>query len=410
MTQFFTTETIAPDFVLDLDDPAFIENPYPTYRKLREQAPRYDWRGGVVFTRYDDVKAILNDRTISPDHRYWEHAQPEQWPPELADYQRILDHGVFRLPSEGHTRVRKLVSASFTPRSIERMRGEIQRTVDAGLEATIAGDRLDVRAFADHLPLQVISDMLKIPAEMRVEFRAFGQASIRVTDMRLSPEQVGAILAPMPRWMGMLREVVAERRRHPLADDLLSSLIEASDGAAKLSEDELVSLFHALITAGSDTTVHALCWAIYTLLRYPAALAELVASPSLLRNAVEETLRFELFGKGGLPKFCREETEIAGARLRRGQMIFPFIPAALHDPAVFPEPERFDIHRDLTQTLAFSSGAHFCMGAALARLELEIAVGTLVRRFPHLVLVEPPPLEVHPLMRSMTKLEVQLHS
>lgn len=411
MTQSQSTPAFGPDFVLDLNDPAFIKDPYPTYRWLRESAPAYVWPGrdAVVFSRYRDVKALLNDRRVTNDMRDWEHARKEEWAPEHDAYRAVIDNGLFRVSEKDHARVRKLISVALTPRSVERMRGEIQRAVDSVLAAAIQGDRLNVRAYAEPLPLQVIGDMLKIPEALRPEFRAFGMASIRAFDPTLSPEVFAETIAGMPRWVAMLRGVIADRRKAPLPEDLLSMLIAARDGAAALSEDELISLVHALLTAGSDTTVHALCFAIYNLLRHPDQRKELRDNPSLLRNAIDETLRFDIFGKGGIPRVCREDMSLGGVELRRGQMVYPFIPAALHDPEVFPEPERFDIRRDLSQSIAFGSGQHFCLGAALARMELEIATSTLLGRFPDMKLIEGPVFEPNPVMRSMTHLLVQLH-
>lgn len=410
MTQQTTTHEFGPDFVLNMDDPAFVKDPYPTYRWLRENAPAYEWPGrhGVVFTRHKDVKAIYNDRRISNDTRLWEFAREEQWLPEHLDYKALLDNGLFRLGAADHARVRKLVSGALTPRSVERMRGDIQRTVDEVLSAAIEGDRLNVRAFAEPLPLQVISDMLKIPEELRTDFRAFGVASIRSANFAIRPQDLFDAIGPMPRWMAMLRGVIADRRQNPVEDDLLTTLIAARDGSAKLSEDEMLSIVHALITAGSDTTVHASCFAIYSLLRNPAQVAEIRENPALLRNAVEESLRYDLFGKGGIPKICTEELEVSGVRLRKGQMVYPFVPAALHDPEVFPEPERFDIHRDLSQTIAFGGGQHFCLGAALARMELDLGVGTLIQRYPGIRLLGEPEFEPNPIMRSIARLDVAL--
>jgi cytochrome P450 len=404
--------SFGPDFVLDLDDPAFVKNPYPTYRWLRESAPAYAWapRQAVVFTRYKDVKAVLADRRFSNDYRQWEHFQGDAaWPPEHEAYKQILDNGLFGLDEADHARVRKLVSAAFTPRSAERMRGEIQRTVDALLDEKITDGRLNVRDFSEQLPITIIADMLKIPGDLRAEFRAFAVTAIRTTMMNHDPVGFFTAIVPMPRWLKMLCGVIEERRKSPLDNDLLSTLIAARDESGKLSEIELVSLIQALIIAGSDTTVHATNFAIHALLRHPEALAEIRADRSLLRNAIEESLRYDLFGKGGLSRFPREELELGGVRLRKGQMILPFIAAALHDPEIFPEPERFDIRRDLSQTIAFGAGQHFCLGASLARLELEIAVGTLLDRYPTMRLVSGPEFEPNPIMRSIARLDVAVH-
>lgn len=403
------TASFGPGFVLELDDPAFIKNPYPTYTWLREQAPTYRWKqrgDAIVLSRHRDVRAASLDRRLSHDYRLWEFAQELPWPAEHAEYKKILDSGLFTLPDEDHLRVRRLVSGAFTPRAAERMRGEIQRAVDDILAPHLHSTRLELTQLTEPLPIRVISDMLKIPRELREEFRAFGQAVIHSSLIFHDPEALFALITPMPRWLRMLREVLAERRAHLLEDDLLSSLITAHDGGHKLSEEELIALVQGLIAAGSDTTVHAANWALYSLMRHPDQLALLREDPSLLRNTLEETLRYDLFGKGGVPLFAKEEMELAGTRLRKGQMVVPMIPAALHDPEVFPEPERFDIRRDVSQTLAFSAGQHFCLGAALARQELDLFVGTYVRHFPHMRLLGEPSFRPHPLIRAMDRLEV----
>ena len=406
-----THRAFGPDFVLDLEDPAYIKNPYPTYQWLRENAPAYNWRAhgdAVVFTRHKDVKALLFDRRFSNDYRTWEFARESSWPPEHAEYKELMDNGLFGLSDADHIRVRKLVSVAFTPRAAERMRGEIQQTVDDLLATHASGNRFSLTSITEPLPINVISDMLKVPEELRGEFREFGLAVIRSSILFSNIEQVFALITPMPRWLRMLRGVIEARRANPLENDLLTTLITAQEGGSKLSEVEMISLVQGLIAAGSDTTVHAANWAMYTLLRHPEQFEKLRADPSRIRNTIEESLRYDLFGKTGVPRFAKEELEFAGVKLRKGQMVIPHIPAALHDDEVFPEPERFDIGRDVSQTIAFGGGQHFCLGAAVARLELDLVVGTLVRRFPQMKLVGEPEFEPHPLMRAMKRLEVSV--
>ncbi len=200
MTQEAPIQAFGPGFVLDLNDPAFIKNPYPTYRWLRENAPAYDWpgRAAVVFTRYKDVKAILNDRRFSNDYRFWEHAREEEWPPEHAEYKKILDNGLFSLPDADHVRVRKLVSGAFTPRAADRMRGEVKRTVDEIINAGVQGDKLDITTITEPLPIRVISDMLKIPQGLRAEFRAFAITAVRSAVLFNRQEEVFASSARCP--------------------------------------------------------------------------------------------------------------------------------------------------------------------------------------------------------------------
>jgi cytochrome P450 len=249
--------------------------------------------------------------------------------------------------------------------------------------------------------------MLKLPEALRAQFRAYGAAAVRAIDVTLSPEAWSKSAAEISSGVEMVREVIAARRVAPLPDDFLSTLIAARDQDAKLSETEMISFVQTLITAGSETTIHAICFAIYTLLQHPDQRKQVTEDPSLTRNAVEETLRYNRFTKTGVPKLCTEEMDFAGIRLRKGQMVYGFLSAALRDPKVFPDPDRFDIHRDLSQTIAFGSGAHFCLGATLARMELEIATRTLLQRFPGLRLSERPEFEPHPVVRSMKRLLVR---
>ncbi len=408
-TQSQPHRTFGPDFVLDLEDPAYIQNPYPTYQWLREHAPAYRWRAhadAVVFTRHPDVRALVFDRRFTNDYRQWEFAQEARWPAEHAEYKEVIDHGLFALSDENHLRVRKLVSGAFTPRAAERMRGEVQATVDHLIDTHARGPRFNLTAITESLPITVISDMLKIPTELRADFREFGLAVVRSSILFNNAERMFELIAPMPRWLGMLRGVIEARRAQPLENDLLSTLIAAQEEGHKLSEIELISIVQAMIAAGSDTTVHAANWALHTLLTHPNQLALLRAEPTLLRNAVEECLRYDLFGKTGVPRFAKEALEFAGVALRKGQMVIPHIPAALRDGEVFAEPDRFDIRRDVSQTIAFGGGQHFCLGAAVARMQLDTVVGTLVRRVPTMKLAGAPEFQPHPLMRAMSRLDV----
>lgn len=399
-----------PGFVLDLDDASFIRNPLPTYSWLRSKAPVYEWAGrGLVFSRYWDVKAVYSDRRLTMDRRTWEAAAEERWPEELRGYKAVFERALFRLDPVEHARVRQLMSAAVSPRSIERLRPETRRCVEEVLDEVVAGNRLDVKVFAERFLYRVICNVLKIPEGMRDEVRAFCDASFQAAVTARSLEQLATILAPMPGWLKMVSGFMDERRRNPQENDLLSALITARNGSEQLSEADLIGLMQALIIGGLDNTAHGICYAVYTLLRYPQQLAEVRERPELLRQALDETLRFDNFVKAGVPRFCTEDMDLLGVRVRKGQMIFGFIPAAHHDPEIFPEPERFDIHRDLSRLLAFGAGQHFCLGAALARLDLEESVGTLLRRYPDMQLVSTErEFQPNPFNRTMTRLDLIL--
>jgi cytochrome P450 enzyme len=397
----------APSFTYNPEDAEYTKDPYPTYRYLRERAPAYHWASAHawVFTRYHDVVEIMRDRRFSTNVEEWEFAvhRPES---ERSDYERLFHKGLFALPPEDHTRVRKLVSPAFTPRAIERMRGSVQQIVDATLAD--AGTELDIaKSFAESIPLRAISSIFDIPAHADQTFRRFGQSVVDGLDTRLTPEERARILEPFPAGLALLREIIAERRRRP-GDDLLSALIAAQEDGDRLDTDELVSLVMALISAGGETTTHLICFATRTLLRHPDQLALLRADPTLLRNALDECLRFDNPGKNGLPRFVTEELQFRGVALRKGQLVYPHLPAALHDPEVFAEPERFDIRRDQHANVSFGTGPHHCIGAALARLEGQVAVGTLLTRFPALELAGETTFAAHPFLRKMSSLPVRL--
>ena len=398
---------VSSPFVFDPEDPEYTKDPYPTYRRLHEQAPAYHWAAAHawVFSRYHDVVAIMRDRRFSLNFEDWEFAvrRPEA---KRSDFERLMQKGLFALPPEGHTRIRKLVSPAFTPRAIEGMRGAVQQIVDATLADV--GVELDIAsAFADSIPLRAISTILGIPAAMDATFRRFGQSLIDATQPRLTEEERARILEPFAEGLALLHEVIAERRRRP-GDDLLSALIAAHDDGDRLDRDELVALVMALISAGGETTTHLICFAVATLLRHPAELAILRADPSLWRNALDECLRFDNFGKNGLPRFATEELQVRGVVIRKGQLVYPHLPAALRDPDVFAEPDRFDIRREQYANITFGTGPHHCIGAALARLEGQVAVGTLLTRFPALGLAGEPVFAPHPFLRKMSSLPVRL--
>jgi cytochrome P450 len=403
--------TLDPQFVVNPNDPQYIADPYPTYRTLRENAPVYQWPmlHAIVFSRYHDVKALLSDRRLTSDPKYWEFVQPDRIGPEHAEFRELRARDLVHLSNRDHDRVRKLATSALTRRSVEKMRDDIQRIVDTTLQSTVQNGTVDVRDFAEIIPLQVIGGFFNIPpGELQQEFKAFATALLETLDPMTPPEAIAEPLSHMPRWIGMFRDLIADRRKNPIADDFLSQLISARDEGDKLSEQEMLSLLYILIVGGTETTVHAICFAIRALLKHPGELALLQNDPSLLRNAVEESLRFDFLLKIGVPKFAPENMEIRGVSIAKGQMLIPLMGSAMHDPEVFPDPERFDIRRDVSQTLPFSIGPHFCLGAALARLTLDTTVHTVVQRFPGMKLLSEPVFEPHYVARPMKGLRVQL--
>ncbi len=400
------------DFVFDPDAPAFVNDPFPTYAWLREHAPVYRWEKGRAFlvSRHADVAQLLRDRRFSTNSRDWIHAPPMPNDGPIAEFFAFFQSSLTVRPSADHLRLRKLINPAITPSAVARMRERVQRVVDATLKDAIRGDSLDVRRdFAEWVPLRVIAGILDIPAAHEATFRAFSAAVINAANPWIPPEELLRVAIVTMESKGILLEIIDERRRR-LGDDLLSDLIRAEEAGDRLSSEELVALIAALVIAGSDTTVHALCFAVLDLLQHSEAWQAVARDRSLVRNAVEESLRHAPFGKfGAVPRYAVEDAEIQGTRIAKGEMAVPLIPATLRDPSAYPDPDVFDVHRKLSQALVFGIGPHVCVGAALARLELEVALGTLIERFPSMRLVdEAPVFRPNPQMRDMESLRVAL--
>jgi cytochrome P450 len=400
------------DFVFDPNGPAFTRDPFPTFAWLREHAPVYRWDQGRAFliSRHADVDQLLRDRRFSTNPRDWIHAPrlPDGGP--IAEFFASMQDSLTTQPATDHLRLRKLINPAVSARAVARLRERVQRIVDATLAEAIRGDTLDVRRdFAEWLPLRVIADMLAIPAAHEATFRAFSAAVMSIANPWLPPEELFRAATVANGGRAALLEVIEDRRRSP-GDDLLSDLIRAEEAGDRLSSTELAALIAGLVIAGSDTTVHALSFAVLDLLRHPEAWRTVVADRSLLRNAIEETLRHEPFAKfGSVPRYALEDADIRGTPIPRGEMAMPVIPATARDPSAYPDPDVFDLHRKLSSTLVFGVGPHVCVGAALARLELEVALGTLIERFPAMRLIdETPAFRPNPQSRDMESLRVAL--
>ncbi|MFV8754203.1 cytochrome P450 [Nannocystaceae bacterium ST9] len=401
------------DLQFNPDDLAFIRDPHPHLRALREQSPIFDWqaRQVLVFSRHEHVRQLMADSRLSNSVLEWQFHQPAELEGDhFRALRRIQSSALFTLPDADHGRVRRLAAAAFTPRAVERQRATVQAVVDRVLaELTSEGQtEINVRDYAERIPVAVISDLVGVPEQHRPDFLAFARAGIELTQPFMPRHRLVGIAEVFTRAEQVLLELFAEAREHQ-RDDLLGDLVRAQDQGEQLSEDELLALMSGLLTAGSDTTVHALCFAIRALLGAPEQLAEIRADRSLLRNALDETLRWDFFGKLGTFRFARETFEFEGWTIPKGKLCIMNQPAALRDPEAFADPDRLDIHRELGHAISFGLGRHYCMGASLARLELELAFTTLLLdRYPNAKLVGEPEFEQNLLMRPMAKLMLAL--
>jgi cytochrome P450 len=364
--------------------PDRLRDPYPGYRALQQRAPVYRnpllriW----VLSRYADVSAVLKDPSFSV--RRLESAAVRR----LGAFQRLrpdfrvmLERNLLMLDPPDHTRLRGLVAKAFTPKVVERLRPRIQALVDGLLDAAERRGELELmRDFAYPLPATVIAEMLGVPASDAPRFIRWSNDLTALLDPFHAPGGLEAAQAAFVELSAYFRGALAERRREP-REDLLSALATVEERGDGLSETELVSLAGLILGAGYETTANLIGNAAVALLRHPGERKRLADDPGLIASAVEEFLRYESPVQA-TDRMATRDLEIRGRRIRRGELVVLFLAAANRDPERFPDPDRLDLGRADNAHLAFSHGPHFCLGAQLARAEAQIAIGTLVRRFP----------------------------
>ena len=364
-------------------DPAFRDDPYPSLRRLREVdpvnlTPIGFWR----LTRYADVMRLLYD--VPAGTRTTDGVLPGV--DESLSGQRQF---MLQQDPPAHTRLRRLVSRAFTPRAIAAMRPSIQRIVDQCLDRVAPRGEMDVIAdLALPVPSTVICEMLGVPVADRDRFTLWtAQATFGLAAGVLPPEMLAQAAAAGMALAAYFQELIAARRTR-LGDDLLSALIRAEEEGDRLSPSELISQAIGLLIAGFETTIGLIGNGVRALVEHPEELAKLRARPELIASAVEECLRYD----GPIiltARVLHADAEFGGKTIPRDAKVWGMLAAANRDPAVFRAPDTFDIERQPNEHVAFGGGAHFCLGAHLARLEGQIAIGSLVERFGDLALLSP---------------------
>ena len=395
--------------LLDFLDPHYRQRSQETHNDLRarcpvahvtftrpdayENSPRGPFlRDAYLITRYDDGSAaLLDDRiVVDPRHAMTDDQLAEN--PEPPEEFRVFRNNLLGIDPPDHTRLRKLVQPSFTNRQMEALRPRIQAIADELLDkaeeaAAARGEstpnrRIElISEFAFPMPIQVICELLGIPAE--------DQADVRRWFLALpigggTPETQEENRATIRKLTGYLTELFARKRQAP-TEDLISELVHAEEDGDTLNEDELLAMVFILLTAGHVTTVNLIGSGVFALLTHPGELAKLKADPDLVKNAVEEILRYWGPLETTLPRYASEEVTVDGAAIPRGETVLVGLASANHDPARFADPDAFDITReDANRHIAFGKGIHVCLGAPLARLEGQIALTTLFQRLPEL--------------------------
>ena len=373
--------------VLDPVDPDFYSDPYPAYRAIRAEIPVFKWEhyGIWCFARFEDVNALLRDRRFGRQVLHVASREELGWletPSHLKPFYDFEAHSLLELEPPVHTRLRSLINRSFLSRQVERLRPQIASLANGLIDRFEGqGEAELLGAFATPIPVIVICDLLGVPADMAQQLLAWSHDMVAMYQARRDPSVEDRAVKATVEFSGFMREYVTRRRKVP-KDDLLSELIRAEEQGSKLTEDELVTTAILLLNAGHEATVHALGNGIKCLL-------EQGIRDRLDEACLEETLRYDpplhLF-----TRYALEDLEYAGIRLKKGESVGLMLGAANRDPARFPEPDRFVADREPNPQVAFGAGIHFCIGAPLARLELQVAIPLLFKRLPKLALAETP--------------------
>jgi cytochrome P450 PksS len=381
-----TGKVRSPHEPVNIASPEFKADPYPFYARLRAEAPVYrimlpTKESAWLITRYDDVALVLKDERFvkNPANALTpEQAAQQPW---FRKAFKSLQRNMLDLDPPDHTRLRALIHTAFTPRLIEQMRDRIQALTDHLLDQVQGRGRMDlIRDYALPVPTTIIAEMLGVPEKDRHKFHRWSKA---LTSAAASTWDLVKAVPNVWAFLRYLRKTVKQRRARP-QDDLVGALARAEQAGDKLSEDELLAMIFLLLVAGHETTVNLIGNGTLALLEHPDQMAKLRNDPALIKPAVEELLRYASPVETATERYAREDVTLAGVTIRRGDIVLAVIASANRDERQFVNPEALTITREPNKHLSFGLGAHFCLGASLARLEGQVAINTLLRRVPDL--------------------------
>jgi pimeloyl-[acyl-carrier protein] synthase len=368
---------------INLQVPEFLENPYPFYQKLRENAPAY-WfphqgpTGGMwMATRYSDVAVLLKDERLGKD-------ATRILPPEKLEQGQDRKDLVTSDPPD-HTRLRALVNLAFTPKIVKDLEPRIRQIIAELFDQVRDRRRMDFMPdFAVPLPVIVIAELLGVPVEDRFDFRQWSNVFATSVDaVKANENSIKEGEDAAQQLMEYFKDLIKQRRAQPKGD-LISALILVRDGGDRLTEEELLGMCQLLLIAGHETTVNLLGNGLLALLCHPDQLELLKKNPQYMESAVEEMLRYDSPVQRSTVRFTLEPITIAGQEIDAGQQVSAVIASANRDPLQFPDPDRFDITRNPNRHLSFGRGIHFCLGAPLARTEARLAFEFLLQEAPNI--------------------------
>jgi cytochrome P450 len=380
-------------------------NPYPLYHRLREVAPVHRAKLGIwLLSRYDDCWAALRDPRLGKSYA---DQIAQRFGPDWRKHPSLTagEHSMLNTTGPEHARLRKLVSKSFTPRMIEGLKPTIANTVAALLDPIAeAGGGNVLEAVGFPLPVTIIGAMLGVPETDRAQFRGLVRDLVVIFEMQPSAGQMAAADAAQLAIRAYFLDLITEKRRRT-DSDLLSALARVDGDGDRLTDDELVTLASLLFAAGFETTTNLFGNGFLALLRHPEQLALLRANPELVANLPDEFLRYD--GTAQLAIRTTEASiEIGGSTIPAGEQVFALLGAGNHDPARYADPDRLDVTRTTIEPLSFGGGVHFCLGAALARAEIQITFQTMLERFDLIELRGSAKFQDRLILRGLTELNV----
>jgi len=382
-------------------DADFLADPYPAYAVLRRDHPVvFDEAAGCwLVSRHADVSELLRDRRLG---RVFTPRRPTD---VFAAWNRLNAEALLDLEPPEHTRQRRLVSSAFTPRRVAALKDPVRQLADELLYAAVDGDRLELMAgLAESLPVAVIAELLGVPEEDRHRLRPWSRDIVGLYELAYDDAAEDRAVTAAEEFDAYLRGLIADRRRRSAAD-LLSGLVEASDVGDRLTEDEVVATAVLLLNAGHEATVNAIGNGVLALLRTPGSLDRLRDHRDLLPSAVEETIRYDT----PLSMFQRTaftDVDVAGQTVRAGERVGLLLGAANRDERAFPDPDALDIGRRDNPHVGLGGGIHYCLGAPLARLEIEVTLEALLNRFQRLELAAEPVRRPTFQFRGLTELQL----
>ncbi len=362
---------------------------YPYYARLRDEAPVHQVKAvgnrssAWLITRFEDVSRLLKSDQLVKDRRNAMTPAQLKKTNTIPGFLKALERNMLDLDVPDHTRLRGLVHQGFTPRLIERMRTRVQSLSEELIYSAKRNGQMDlIHDYALPIPVTIISEMLGIPQRERESFTRYSSAMLKAT---VSPMSAFFSIPQIMLFVALVRRVIKLKRKQP-EDDLISALASVEEAGDYLSEDELLAMIMLLVIAGHETTVNLIGNGTLALLTHPDQLERLRNDPAIMKPAIEELLRFDSPVEFATERYTRDDLELHGVKIPKGELVYLVIASANRDETQFANPNNLELNRDPNKHLSFGQGIHFCLGAPLARLEASIAFQTLLREAPNLKL------------------------